>query len=138
MITQVDDVTTIANPNWQLSNRQFGYVAQGADDIIMCIFNIINIRKGEMPLDMTQGSLIYTFLDKPASIILPGITAECIDAIGQQEPRVRVQTVTYLFNSGDGSIVFTINMKVIATSEFINFSFPISAPNSNGIRTLGQ
>lgn len=132
------DISTITNPNWQLSNTEFGQVAIGVDDLQMCVHNILFTRKGEMPLDMQAGSNLYMLVDKPLNIIIPGVTAEVIDAINNQEPRLQVQSVVPTFAPVDGSVAFTINMKVVTTSEFIGYTLNLSGIGPGGARAFSD
>jgi uncharacterized protein len=132
------DISTITDPNWQLSNTEFGQVAIGVDDLQMCVHNILFTRKGEMPLDMQAGSNLYMLVDKPLNIIIPGVTSEVIDAINNQEPRLQVVSVVPTFTPIDGSVAFQINMKVVATSEFVGYVLNLSGVGPGGARAFSD
>lgn len=131
------DITTITDANWQLSNVEFGQVAIGNDDLLMCVHNILFTRKGELPLNMQAGSNLYKLIDKPLNIVVPGVNAEVIDAINAQEPRLRVSSVSPVFNPEDGSVTFSINMLVIGTSQFLGYALKLSGGN-NGARAFSD
>lgn len=125
-------IDTIADANWQMSNKDLGQVAIGVDDILMCIHNILFTIKGEVPFFPFFGSLLYQALDLPVNKIIPFVTAEVIDAISQWEPRVTIQSVVPSFNSDFSNIEFTINMKVISTSGFLGYTFKLDNSKGNG------
>lgn len=120
------DIRTIGDANWQLSNSEFGQVVTGEMDLLLAVDNILFTRKGEMPLDMNAGSNLYKLVDKPMNIIVPGVTAEVIDAINNQEPRLTVDSVTPTFNSDTGGVEFEISLKVVATNQFIGYKLNLS------------
>lgn len=129
-------VDTITTGNWQLSNAEYGQVAVDADDICMSIQNILFIRRGEVPGNPYAGSNILQWVDKPLSVAIPGIKAEVIDAITQQEPRVIITTVTIAFDGDTGATQFAINMKVVGTANTATYNLNLSGLSPTGNRSF--
>lgn len=131
------DITTIIDGNWQLSIAEFGQIVTGADDILLCIHNILFTRKGEMPLDMQQGSNIWKYVDKPLSVAVPGVISECLDAIGSQEPRVKIGKIVPVYDTETGGVTFKMYMTVIEVNTSLGYTLNLSAL-INGSRSFSD
>lgn len=135
LTTTVDQIT---DANWQLSNKNYGEVATGEDDILMSVHNILFTRKRELPLDQEAGSDLYKFQDKPLNIAIPGVVNECISSINAQEPRVVVTSVVPNFQGDDGSVIFNLNLKIVGTSQFLGYNLNLGAAKPGGARAFSD
>lgn len=124
-------IDTITTSNWQLSNVAFGQIAQGADDILMCIHNILFTMKGEVPFNPFFGSNLFKLIDRPITIVGPEMVSEIIDAINKWEPRVAVNSCTWSLAGDYGQVVFQINMTVISSSSPLGYSLTLNNSKDN-------
>jgi phage baseplate assembly protein W len=124
-------IDTITDANWQLSNTTFGQVAEGADDILMCIHNILFTMKGEVPFSPFFGSDLYLFIDNPVNSVAPYIVNEIIDAITKWEPRVSVSSVSPTFSDDLSQIVFQVNMIAVSSASPLGYTFTLNNSKNN-------
>lgn len=124
-------IGTITDGNWQLSNTTFGQVAEGANDILMCIHNILFTMKGEVPLSPFFGSDLFKLIDKPVNIVGPMMVAEIIDAIGKWEPRVAITECTFSLATDASNIVFQLNMIAINSEAPLGYTLTLNNNKDN-------
>lgn len=80
--------------HWQLSPGGSG-IAQGADDIGLCIRNILSTRKGSDVLRPEFGSGHFDYLDTPEDVFVPNAVRETVLAIQTWEKRAVVEEVRF-------------------------------------------
>lgn len=66
--------------HWQLAPNGSG-ITQGADDIDLCIHNILSTRKGADVLRPEFGSKHFDYLDTPEDVFIPNVVREITLAI---------------------------------------------------------
>ena len=84
--------------HWQLSQSGNG-ITQGADDIDLCIHNILSTRKGSDVLRPDFGSNHFDYLDTPEDVFVPNVVREVILAIQTWEKRAIVENVKFEGNA---------------------------------------
>ena len=84
--------------HWQLSQSGNG-ITQGADDIDLCIHNILSTRKGSDVLRPNFGSNHFDYLDTPEDVFVPNVVREVILAIQTWEKRAIVENVKFEGNA---------------------------------------
>lgn len=80
--------------HWQLSPGGSG-ITQGADDIGLCIRNILSTRKGSDVLRPEFGSGHFDYLDAPEDVFVPNAVRETVLAIQTWEKRAVVENVRF-------------------------------------------
>lgn len=80
--------------HWQLSQGGSG-ITQGADDIDLCIRNILSTRKGSDVLRPEFGSGHFDYLDTPEDVFVPNAVRETVLAIQTWEKRAVVEDVRF-------------------------------------------
>lgn len=80
--------------HWQLSQGGSG-ITQGADDIDLCIRNILSTRKGSDVLRPEFGSGHFDYLDTPEDVFVPNAVRETVLAIQTWEKRAVVEEVRF-------------------------------------------
>lgn len=80
--------------HWQLSQGGSG-ITQGADDIDLCIRNILSTRKGSDVLRPEFGSGHFDYLDTPEDVFVPNAVRETVLAIQTWEKRAVVENVRF-------------------------------------------
>ena len=80
--------------HWQLSQGGSG-ITQGADDIDLCIRNILSTRKGSDVLRPEFGSGHFDYLDTPEDVFVPNAARETVLAIQTWEKRAVVEDVRF-------------------------------------------
>lgn len=84
--------------HWQLAQGGHG-ITQGADDIDLCILNILSTRKGADVLRPNFGSNHFDYLDTPEDIFVPNVVREITLAIQTWEKRAVVERVRFSGNA---------------------------------------
>jgi phage baseplate assembly protein W len=77
---------------WQPALNGSGVVA-GVDDINQCLSIILKTPKGADPHRPWFGCDAWRYLDQPATVALPHIVREAVDAINACEPRITLNSV---------------------------------------------
>ena len=80
--------------HWQLSQGGSG-ITQGADDIDLCIRNILSTRKGSDVLRPEFGSGHFDYLDTPEDVFVPNAVRETVLAIQTWDTRAVVEEVRF-------------------------------------------
>ena len=80
--------------HWQLSQGGSG-ITQGADDIDLCIRNILSTRKGSDVLRPEFGSGHFDYLDTPEDVFVPNAVRETVLAVQTWEKRAVVEEVRF-------------------------------------------
>lgn len=83
---------------WQLAQGGNG-IMQGADDIDLCIHNILSTRKGADVLRPEFGSNHFDYLDTPEDVFIPNVVREVVLAIQTWEKRAVVEKVAFEGNA---------------------------------------
>jgi phage baseplate assembly protein W len=104
MAVRVNDITAI---DWSPRLGSPGEVVTGLDDIEQCIAIVLLTRKGSVPHRPLFGCDIWRWLDAPASIAVPNIVREAVDALELWEPRLKVTGVTAIV-TGAGSATVAV------------------------------
>ncbi len=84
--------------HWQLAQGGHG-ITQGADDIDLCIHNILSTRKGADVFRPNFGSNHFDYLDTPEDIFVPNVVREITLAIQTWEKRAVVERVRFSGNA---------------------------------------
>ncbi|MDK4526617.1 GPW/gp25 family protein [Kingella kingae] len=84
--------------HWQLAQGGHG-ITQGAEDIDLCIHNILSTRKGADVLRPDFGSNHFDYLDTPEDIFVPNVVREITLAIQTWEKRAVVERVRFSGNA---------------------------------------
>ena len=84
--------------HWQLAPNGSG-ITQGADDIDLCIHNILSTRKGADVLRPEFGSKHFDYLDTPEDVFIPNVVREITLAIQTWEKRAIVERVRFSGNA---------------------------------------
>lgn len=84
--------------HWQLAQGGNG-ITQGADDIDLCIHNILSTRKGADVLRPNFGSNHFDYLDTPEDVFVPNVVREITLAIQTWEKRAVVERVRFSGNA---------------------------------------
>ena len=88
--------TAPLSKHWQIAPANHSADAvQGADDIDLCIQNILMTRKGSDPLRPEFGSNYFDYIDQPEDIFLPNAVREVVLAVQTWEPRAVVDKVNF-------------------------------------------
>lgn len=95
--------------HWQLAQNGSG-ITQGAEDIDLCIRNILSTRKGSDVLRPEFGSLWFDYIDAPEDVFVPNAVREIVLAVQTWEKRAQVQEVT--FSGGAPHIAMTVHWRV--------------------------
>ena len=85
---------TPISKHWQLAQGGHG-ITQGADDIDLCIHNILSTRKGADVLRPDFGSNHFDYLDTPEDVFVPNVVREVVLAIQTWEKRAVVENVKF-------------------------------------------
>lgn len=85
---------TPISKHWQLA-REGGGLAQGADDIDLCIHNILATRKGSDVTRPDFGSNHFDYLDTPEDVFIPNAVREVMLAINTWEKRAVVEKIDF-------------------------------------------
>lgn len=84
--------------HWQLAPNGSS-ITQGADDIDLCIHNILSTRKGADVLRPEFGSKHFDYLDTPEDVFIPNVVREITLAIQTWEKRAIVERVQFEGNA---------------------------------------
>lgn len=85
---------TPLSKHWQLAPNGGG-LAQGMDDIDLCIHNILATRKGSDVTRPDFGSHHFDYIDTPEDVFVPNVVREVVLAIKTWETRAVVEQVTF-------------------------------------------
>ena len=100
---------TPISKHWQLSPGGSG-LAQGLDDIDLCIHNILSTRKGSDVTRPEFGSDYFDYIDTPEDVFVPNAVREVALAIKTWEPRVVFERVSFEGNAPH--IMMTVHWRV--------------------------
>lgn len=100
---------TPISKHWQLAPGGGG-LAQGVDDIDLCIHNILSTRKGSDVTRPDFGSDYFDYIDTPEDVFVPNAVREVVLAIQTWETRAVVDEVT--FNGNAPHITMTVRWRV--------------------------
>lgn len=95
--------------HWQLAPGGGG-LAQGVDDIDLCIHNILSTRKGSDVTRPAFGSNHFDYIDTPEDVFIPNAVREVVLAIQTWETRAVVEDVT--FSGSAPHIIMTVRWRV--------------------------
>lgn len=95
--------------HWQLAPGGSG-LTQGADDIDLCIRNILSTRKGADVTRPDFGSNHFDYIDTPEDVFVPNAVREVVLAVQTWEKRAVVENVTFTGNAPH--IVMTVHWRV--------------------------
>ncbi len=84
--------------HWQLAPHGHG-ITQGAEDIDLCLHNILSTRKGADVLRCDFGSNHFDYLDTPEDVFVPNVVREVVLAIQTWEKRAIVERVQFEGNA---------------------------------------
>ena len=93
--------------DWQLG-REFGTIAQGANDIMLSLLNILTTRKGSDPHRPRFGSDIFEHLGLPITQAAPLVAASITEAVRIWERRIVLAAVPYVFERQPDSTVASV------------------------------
>ncbi|MBF0802895.1 MULTISPECIES: GPW/gp25 family protein [unclassified Neisseria] len=100
---------TPVSKHWQLAPEGGGLV-QGADDINLCILNILSTRKGSDVTRPAFGSNHFDYIDTPEDVFVPNAVREVMLAVNTWEKRAVVERVG--FENRAPHIVMTVFWRV--------------------------
>ena len=100
---------TPISKHWQLAPGGSG-LAQGVDDIDLCIHNILSTRKGSDVTRPAFGSNHFDYIDTPEDVFIPNAVREVVLAIQTWETRAVVEDVT--FSGSAPHIIMTVRWRV--------------------------
>jgi uncharacterized protein len=87
---RIDDIGEV---DWSPRLGDPGEVVTGLDDIQQCLDILLNSPKMSVPHRPLFGCDAWRYLDAPATVAVPGITSEVLDAVQLWEPRIEVVSV---------------------------------------------
>lgn len=100
---------TPISKHWQLLPGGSG-LAQGVDDIDLCIHNILSTRKGSDVTRPEFGSNYFDYLDTPEDVFVPNAVREVALAVKTWEPRAVLEQVSFEGNAPH--IMMTVHWRV--------------------------
>lgn len=100
---------TPISKHWQLAPGGSG-LAQGVDDIDLCIHNILSTRKGSDVTRPEFGSNYFDYLDTPEDVFVPNAVREVALSVKTWEPRAVLERVTFEGNAPH--ITMTVHWRV--------------------------
>ncbi len=100
---------TPISKHWQLAPGGSG-LAQGVDDIDLCIHNILSTRKGSDVTRPEFGSDYFDYLDTPEDVFVPNAVREVALAVKTWEPRAVLERVSFEGNAPH--ITMTVHWRV--------------------------
>lgn len=100
---------TPISKHWQLAPGGSG-LAQGVDDIDLCIHNILSTRKGSDVTRPDFGSDHYKWLDTPEDVFIPNVVRSTMLAIQTWEKRVVVEDI--IFGGAAPHLTMTVYWRV--------------------------
>lgn len=125
-------INEITDSNFSIGTEGVGDVVEGTDDVLLCISNLVMTPKGDIPSRHEKGSGIFDYQDKPISLAIPGIVASVYDSIEKWEPRVSVVSIENSVDESLGHVRFTVNLKLIQTSENFQYEFDFNYKSPSG------
>ena len=100
---------TPISKHWQLAPGGSG-LAQGVDDIDLCIHNILSTRKGSDVTRPEFGSDYFDYIDTPEDVFVPNAVREVALSIKTWEPRAVLERVSFEGNAPH--IMMTVHWRV--------------------------
>lgn len=100
---------TPISKHWQLAPGRSG-LAQGVDDVDLCIRNILSTRKGSDVTRPDFGSNHFDYIDTPEDVFVPNAVREVVLAIQTWEKRAVVENVAFSGNAPH--ITMTVHWRV--------------------------
>ncbi|MDO4247511.1 MAG: GPW/gp25 family protein [Neisseria sp.] len=100
---------TPISKHWQLLPGGSG-LAQGVDDIDLCIHNILSTRKGSDVTRPEFGSDYFDYIDTPEDVFVPNAVREVALSIKTWEPRAVLERVSFEGNAPH--IMMTVHWRV--------------------------
>lgn len=100
---------TPISKHWQLLPGGSG-LAQGVDDIDLCIHNILSTRKGSDVTRPEFGSDYFDYIDTPEDVFVPNAVREVALSIKTWEPRAVLERVSFEDNAPH--IMMTVHWRV--------------------------
>ena len=100
---------TPISKHWQLLPGGSG-LAQGVDDIDLCIHNILSTRKGSDVTRPEFGSDYFDYIDTPEDVFVPNAMREVALSIKTWEPRAVLERVSFEGNAPH--IMMTVHWRV--------------------------
>lgn len=104
------ELQNIQSKEWGISISAQHEVVQGLNDIHQCVLIILSTQKGSDPLRPEFGADLSPFQDLPMTDAIPGIINEILTAVGNWEPRAKINAITYVVNYSQ--VTFAINWTV--------------------------
>lgn len=109
---------TPISKHWQLLPGGSG-LAQGVDDIDLCIHNILSTRKGSDVTRPEFGCDYFDYIDTPEDVFVPNAVREVALSIKTWEPRAVLEQVSFEGNAPH--IMMTVHWRVADdVAGFIN------------------
>lgn len=71
-----------------------GNAVQALADIAQCIIIIVTTPKGSDPLRPDFATNIFSFIDRPITLMLPHLVREVVTAINRYEPRCTILSIS--------------------------------------------
>ena len=93
-----------------------GNVVQSVADINQCLTIIITTPLGSDPLRPTFGCDLLSWIDRPITLVRPGLVAAIVAAITQWEPRVQLISVVINPSAQLGQLIIAITWQVAASA----------------------
>lgn len=121
---------TPISKHWQLAPGDSG-LAQGVDDIDLCIHNILSTRKGSDVTRPDFGSNHFDYIDTPEDVFVPNIVREVVLAIQTWEKRADVEDVT--FSGHAPHITMTVRWRVADDVSGEVYSTAVNLENATWI-----
>lgn len=125
-------ILEITNSNFSLGTAGVGDVAEGDEEILLTVRNMIMTPKGSIPGRYEKGSNIFLYQDRPLSVAVPGIVSSIFDVIEKWEPRLEVKSVQNYVDDQLGFVHFVVNLTVIRTSRNIQYEFDYNYKSPSG------
>ena len=95
--------------HWQLAPGGAGIV-QSAEDIDLCIHNILSTRKGSDVTRPDFGSNHFDYIDAPEDVLVPNMVREVVLAIQTWEQRAVIENVAFEGNAPH--ITMTVHWRI--------------------------
>ncbi len=116
--------------HWQLAPGG-NDLAQGVDDIDLCIHNILSTKKGSDVTRPDFGSNHFDYIDTPEDVFVPNIVREVVLAIQTWEKRADVEDVTFSGNAPH--ITMTVRWRVADDVSGEVYSTAVNLENATWI-----
>lgn len=129
-------LSDIRATNWQLSNRIYGELAEGIEDIRQCIQTILTTTKGSDAFRPLFGSDIWRHIDRPVTQAAPNISAEIIDAVGKWENRINI--IRLLYDVDVSRIDYALTVEMVQSGETTEILFYIDRQTQIDPPSIGR